>query len=187
MTLVTQLSDQCLGKAGSQGTHDEGSSVIPVPGLGGHGHNVVLTQFVQVHSIFVESRKLWSPQVAQPMHLWRVGAQPSLVQTMWSVQATERKVHKFCGETTTRVQLSHCWWQSQGGKQGAELPFSRKLSESPGKIIACCCWSFMGFRKADYLYFANKQDCTRQLPSISHPQESPKKVLDAVSHLRLKQ
>lgn len=59
MTLVTQLSDQSLGTAISQGTHTKGSSVIPVPGLGGHGHNVVLPQFVQVHSIFVEGGNSW--------------------------------------------------------------------------------------------------------------------------------
>lgn len=61
LTLVSQLSDQSLGRAGSQGTHAKGSSVtsVPVPGLGGHGLNVELAQCVQVHSIFVEEGDSW--------------------------------------------------------------------------------------------------------------------------------
>lgn len=135
MTLVTQLSGQILGRAGSQGTHTEASSVTPGPGLGGHGHKVMLTQFVQVHSIFVEEGdtwKLWSYQIAQPMHLW-CGGDPAFPGAMWSVEAIERKIHTICGETTARVHLSHCWRQKQGGKQGAELSFMRKLPGSTGQ------------------------------------------------------
>ena len=114
MTLVTQVSAEHLGRAGRQGTHTKGSSVIPVPGMRGHGHNAVpLTQFVQVDSIFVEEGdmwKLWSPRVAQPVHLRRVGALPPSVQTTRGVQATERKVHQICvlRKTAARVKLSEC-------------------------------------------------------------------------------
>ena len=107
MTLVTQLSAERLGRAGLQGTHTKGSSVISLPGLGVHGHNTVpLTQFVQLHGMCVEEGdtwKLWSPQIVwDPL--------PPSVQVTRAVQATERKVHKICelGDTATGVKLSKC-------------------------------------------------------------------------------